>query len=174
MSSRPAPRAGIFELQPLEIRRFLTTAVVNASNVLVVTGTSAADAIAVTATGTGRTVVTGVIGSDGLQRRFDFGTLVGQYTRIQIDGLGGNDNLSIANPVTYSGSTIFGSAGNDTITGGQGKDTIQGGLGNDTLDGRGNADVLDGDDNFDTVNYSARTSGVKVALNGLADDGVVG
>ncbi|OYX56336.1 MAG: hypothetical protein B7Y86_10350 [Brevundimonas subvibrioides] len=38
-------------------------------------------------------------------------------------------------PLTLTGSTLYGDAGNDTITGGSASDTLVGGAGNDTLNG---------------------------------------
>jgi Ca2+-binding RTX toxin-like protein len=58
-------------------------------------------------------------------------------------------HVSVANhavvPLTLTGSTLFGEAGNDTITGGSASDTLVGGAGNDTLNGG---------DGIDTAGFS--------------------
>lgn len=91
------------------------------------------------------------------------------------------------------GITFNGGAGNDTLIGDTGVDTLNGDAGNDTLRGKAGNDVLnggDGDDTFDeetasnggdtfngglgidTVDYSARTAGVVVTMDGTtANDG---
>lgn len=58
-------------------------------------------------------------------------------------------HVSVANhavvPLTLTGSTLYGEAGNDTITGGAANDTLAGGVGNDTLNGG---------DGIDTASFS--------------------
>ena len=54
-------------------------------------------------------------------------------------------HVSVANhavvPLTLTGSSLFGDAGNDTITGGAAGDILVGGAGNDTLDGGAGIDT---------------------------------
>ncbi len=161
----------IFELQPLEIRRLLTTAQIDPGAVLHVIGTGSADTITLNQLSNGRVSITGV----GTQ--FTPGS---QFTTILIEAGGGNDTVSILNNVTYNSSTITGNAGNDTITGGKsgdtiygadGNDNINGGVANDYIDGNAGNDVMAGGDGLDTANYSDRTSAVRVTLNNAADDG---
>ena len=96
------------------------------------------------------------------------------------DGSGDeNDNIhaDVENVTGGSGSnTLRGSAAANALTGGTANDVIEGGPGNDVL--RGGADAgVDGADRFlggsgrDTVSYAARTTGVRVFLDGVANDG---
>jgi Ca2+-binding RTX toxin-like protein len=88
-----------------------------------------------------------------------------------IIGASGNDNISGGGP---QGIFIFGGAGNDTIAGGPGNDTLVGGSGNDWFyEGTGTtgSDVFIGSDGIDTIDYSGRTAGVTITLDGTADDG---
>ena len=54
-------------------------------------------------------------------------------------------HVSVANhavvPLTLTGSTLYGEAGNDTITGGSANDLLVGGAGNDVMDGGGGVDT---------------------------------
>jgi len=99
-----------------------------------------------------------------------------------VNGGDGNDTISAAgggstgNPFTTS-LTIAGGNGNDKLTGGKGADVVDGGANNDTFkevktpDG---SDTLIGGAGTDTANYGARTGGVSVVLDGLANDGAGG
>jgi len=82
----------------------------------------------------------------------DIGTIDGTSGNDVIAGLGGND-------------TIDGKGGNDFICGGDGNDTFLEGAAPD------GADVLIGGADSDTVDYSSRTGGVTVKLDGKANDG---
>jgi Ca2+-binding RTX toxin-like protein len=95
-------------------------------------------------------------------------------------GGGGDDNL-------------IGGSGNDDLISGSGNDVLQGGDGNDRLSAAreiGGSDLLDGGpgddllsvegqgpdtvsggDGIDTVDFSERTSSVKIDVDGAADDG---
>ena len=85
---------------------------------------------------------------------------------------GGNDSITGGGS---QGILIFGGAGNDTLSGGLGNDTLQGATGNDwfieTTVGTTGADIFSGSDGIDTIDYSSRTAGVVVNLDGTADDG---
>ncbi|MBO3089746.1 calcium-binding protein [Cellulomonas dongxiuzhuiae] len=97
-------------------------------------------------------------------------------------GLGGDD-------------VLIGGGGDDTLLGGDGSDLLQGGVGDDVLDngsGDGRAEGGFGDDRFvtgampdgaqqlvggpghDVADYSARTGGVTIALDGTGGDGAPG
>jgi Ca2+-binding RTX toxin-like protein len=84
----------------------------------------------------------------------------------------GNDNLSGGGT---QGVTLFGGAGNDTLAGGLGNDSIVGGLGNDRFfegnDGTNGSDVFVGSDGIDVIDYSGRSGGTVVNLDGVANDG---
>jgi uncharacterized delta-60 repeat protein len=172
-------RRNIFELQPLEIRRLLTTAQIEVGGILHVVGGNGNDIIAIAGSGSAITV-TGVAGT----------FTNANFTRIQIEGGDGNDTISIGSSVAYSnGSTINGNSGADSITGAGQRDSIRGGLGNDTLlggnqndtlqgednndfmDGGGGNDTIDGGSGLDTANYSYRTGNVDADNDGVADDG---
>jgi Ca2+-binding RTX toxin-like protein len=84
----------------------------------------------------------------------------------------GNDNIAGGGT---QGVTLFGAAGNDTLAGGLGNDSIVGGLGNDRFfegnDGTNGADVFVGSDGIDVIDYSGRSGGTIVNLDGTANDG---
>ena len=83
---------------------------------------------------------------------------------VNIDGSGGNDNLT----GSQNADVILGGAGNDTINGGNGNDTIIGGAGDDTLNGQGDNDVFQyaGTGNgFDAVTGAAGTDRVEATSN---------
>ena len=84
-----------------------------------------------------------------------------------VRGTSEGDTL-IAGP---SGSVLDGRAGDDRLLGGAGADSLSGGAGNDTLRGGGAADELTGGDGTDTADYSERSSGLTVALDGSPDSG---
>ncbi len=85
-----------------------------------------------------------------------------------------------------SAAKLHGKAGDDTLVGGNGPNEVVGDEGNDLLVGGGGADVLVGGywdpswggspdvGGIDTVDYSARTTGVRVSLGSLPDDGEPG
>lgn len=88
----------------------------------------------------------------------------------QITGDGG------ANYLFGSGGidNLIGGGGNDRLIGGEGADDMFGSSGNDRFvqgAARDGADEMVGGLGTDTVDYSARTSTVAVALDGLANDG---
>lgn len=84
----------------------------------------------------------------------------------------GNDNISGGG---LQGITLSGGAGNDTLAGGLGNDSIVGGLGNDRFfegnDGTNGSDVFVGSDGIDVIDYSGRSGGTVVNLDGVANDG---
>src|SRR5690348_4914327 len=141
---------GWFEIERLEPRQLLTTASVDSNHILQIVGTSSAESIVVNALSNGK------IGVSGVTTQFTAGSASGQFTKINIDAGGGNDTLQINGNVPYSGATLGGGGGNDTLTGGSAADLLSGGSG------------------FDTANYSLRTVGVNVSLDGAANDGQSG
>jgi hypothetical protein len=100
-------------------------------------------------TGDGDDLVTGLDGSDLI----DAGA--GDDT---VEGSSGND-------------TLYGGAGTDDIEGGPGDDWLFGGPGDDVLSGDQGADVLAGAEGTDTADYASSRRGVRVDLDGNADDG---
>ncbi len=112
---------------------------------------------------------------------------------IHVDGLDGDDAISMLNnyvttPVTFNGGdgndTLGGSAGNDVLNGGAGDDTISsrngvnqlnGGDGDDMLYGGTGADQFVGGSGWDTANYASRTASLTInASDGLSNDGQSG
>ena len=99
--------------------------------------------------------------------------LLSGVTSISVNGLGGQDLISLigldlnipiilrggAGADTIFGSvgadTIFGDAGNDSILGNRGNDRIEGGLGDDMLGGGQGSDTLVGGSGDDTLNGGA-------------------
>lgn len=87
--------------------------------------------------------------------------LTGGAGQDQINGDAGNDVLR-------------GGAGRDRLFGSQGSDVLRAGAGNDSLFGGPGTDVLDGGPGRDWISYHARSVGVSVSLDGVADDGKPG
>src|SRR6266480_684094 len=159
MSRKNCIRKPIFDLQPLEIRRLLNSAFIDASHVLQVSGTGGSDNITINGVSSGTKVtVTGVTDAGGSLVQFTIGTGSNQFNQINMNAQAGNDTVVISNNFNYVSSTLFGSDGDDSITGGKGADCILGGNQNDRLDGQGGADIMDGQAGFNTANYSARTA----------------
>jgi uncharacterized delta-60 repeat protein len=144
MNSRSRTRvSGIFELQPLEIRRFLTTASLS-GGVLTVSGTSSAETITVNKNSSNRITISGWATTYA----------IGSVTSMIINAGAGSDTITITGAV--------GSGIPSTINAGDGNDQIATGLGDD---------VIFGQNGFDTVNYSARVNRVTVSLDGAKNDG---
>lgn len=66
---------------------------------------------------------------------------------------------------------LFGGPDDDVLIGGDGRDRLDGGQGNDALDGGAGPDELVGGPGSDTATYAPRTTGVRVTLDDLANDG---
>lgn len=93
-----------------------------------------------------------------------------------VSGDAGNDILRTgnANDTIYGGGgddTLQGNGGHDHLLGGSGNDALDGGDGNDRLNGGAGSDTLVGQAGWDTVDYSDHTTGVRVTLDGLTNDG---
>ena len=112
-------------------------------------------------------------------------------------GAGANDGqASETDTVAADVEGVTGGSGDDSLTGGAGNDTLNGGAGDDTLTGGDGNDVFnggDGDDSLvagalttdgadtynggaglDVVTYAARSIGVTVSIDGVANDGETG
>jgi Ca2+-binding RTX toxin-like protein len=106
-----------------------------AADTVIVNGTNHADAVRISGSGTGLTVV-------GLPSTVAVQGSEGAHDRLVVNSLGGNDSVSAAAlPATVVNLTVDGGAGNDTITGGDGNDVLIGGDGNDTIIGGRGSDV---------------------------------
>lgn len=100
-------------------------------------------------------------------------TIVDSNASHEVRGTPGNDIIAARG----GDDVVFGMGGNDRICLGPGRDIGIGGAGNDefhaeaTLDGR---DDFYGSGGQDSVRYIARSTGVSVTLDGVANDGQVG
>ena len=94
---------------------------------------------------------------------------------IQVQGLDGDDILSVGDGFTAAGGQIvlLGGAGDDRLqggpqgellVGGSGDDALIGGGGNDTLAGNAGNDQMDGGVGADTAEFSGSTGGMRVNL----------
>ncbi len=105
-----------------------------------------------------------VHGGDGLD------TLTGGDGGDSLDGGQHNDTLDGgAGDDTLADTGI--SSSPDTLRGGEGDDTLAGGAWPDTLDGGPGADDFLETNGGDTADYSSRSTGVTVTLDGNANDG---
>jgi len=178
-------------LEQLEERRHLSSAI-NASKILVVTGTSSADTISIEFTANRI-----VLRDNGAVTKYVFSAMTG----ISISTLAGNDTVTLPQNLpgftsmeinTGDGSdTVTGSnlgekitlgAGNDTANGNGGDDAIFGQDGNDVINagdgnsdrvypGLGNDTVSGGTGTFDTLTYQDRNDGVTVRIDGGGPSG---
>lgn len=132
-----------FGIDALESRRLLTSTV-DVNGLLSVDGTAGNDDIALAISNNVLTVTLNSV-SDGA-----FDLSVTPITSIQINGLDGDDSISMASvPIP---ATLSGGNGNDTLVGGSASDFLSGGNDNDTFfSDDGQPDTLDGGDGFDTV-----------------------
>jgi serine protease AprX len=94
--------------------------------------------------------------------------------------INGDDHNDVIGNDTSTPATIDGGAGNDFLSGGTGNDSLNGlggndnlhgGGGNDTLNGGGGADYMSGEGGLDNATYGARTTGVTVTIDNVANDG---
>jgi len=105
--------------------------------------------------------------SGGMVSVMDNGQTMGmfplaQFKRIEVRGLGGDDNISVTGTVGVAtlidggegndsiiggdtGAIILGRGGNDSLLGGAGRDLLIGGMGSDTVKGGGGDDIVIGD-----------------------------
>ena len=132
----------------------VTAALGDATDVIVVQGSTGNDAIRMGSTGM-------ALNSD-TDKDVTFGVLPAQ---VEIFGGSGVNTLSGAGGYGAgslypgkvilhagdSGDLLTGGSGNDELYGGAGNDTLEGNLGDDTLDGGGGDDVLKGGDGNDTM-----------------------
>jgi uncharacterized delta-60 repeat protein len=165
----------IFELQPLEIRRLLATAQIDAGSILQISGLANPTTLTVNKISNGKITVTAngvalnVLNSSGSS----LGTQIAptSFSRINIVGSIGADNLSISSNFSYTAATVNGADGNDTITTGTGNDSLVGGNNNDRLDGGGGNDTMAGNSGMDITNYSTRTGALRISLDNASNDG---
>ena len=140
-------------IESLESRTMLAADL--AGGILTVIGSDANDNIQVQVATAGPNSGDLQVDINGVQSFFT----VAQVTEIVIQGLKGNDQITVDDNVTI-GTTIFGGKGNDTIKGGSGSDTIHGEAGNDTIDGSFGADLIYGGIGNDTLHGGAESDHV--------------
>jgi hypothetical protein len=97
--------------------------------------------------------ISGTAGDDVLTGTAAPDVLCGRGGNDVLRGVGGNDVLA-------------GGDGEDRLDGGEGDDALFGGDGDDILLADAGADVMRGGGGLDTVNYSARTTPVRITLGG--------
>jgi Ca2+-binding RTX toxin-like protein len=136
--------------------------------------------------GAGPDVVNGGDGKDHVFGGEGPDNVNGEDGNDEVDGGEGNDDARGG----AGDDTVAGGTGDDELedpdladltedpTAGDGSDTLMGGPGNDRLGGGTDdthePDTFSGGDGFDTADFRARTSSVKIDLDGAADDGVAG
>jgi Ca2+-binding RTX toxin-like protein len=135
------------------------------------------------------TIVTAA-GYDTLQGDAGDDVLQGGGGQDFIVGGAGNDTISTGGTAAFLDvDAAIGGDGDDLIVGGSGRDSLEGGAGNDTLRGQGGddqlhpgdgIDVVDGGSGSDKADYSElangdpRMVGLRLSLDGIANDGEVG
>ncbi len=134
-------------IEGLEARTLLSSSL--SGGVLTVTGTAAGESITISDQGLNVKVT-----EPGGSTNF----LKSAVQSIHVDGLGGNDIITLAGlliPSVIDGGAgnddITGSSAADTINGGDDHDTLHGGPGNDTINGGLGDDVIDGGDDNDII-----------------------
>lgn len=137
-----------FGIESLETRTMMAADLLNGT--LTIVGTNANDNIQVEVAVAGPHTGELQVDINGTQSFFT----VAQVTSISIDGLKGNDTITVDDNVVIA-TTIHGGKGNDTIKGGGGTDTIYGEWGNDTIDGSLGNDTIDGGVGNDTIHGGA-------------------
>jgi Ca2+-binding RTX toxin-like protein len=121
LDARSAIRRAVAEV--LEPRRLFAAI---ESGMLVARGTANADTISLRRTGTDDVIVT----TNGANQTFDFD----DFNAVRLEGLGGNDRLTVLERLLNRPVTLDGGAGNDTLATSTGSETIIGGAGTDTAD----------------------------------------
>jgi len=93
---------------------------------------------------------------------------------ISLDNVANDGGLFEGDNVRSDIDTVIGGAGNDILTGNNADNALFGNAGNDVMRGLGGNDFLYGGAGVDMVTYSERITGVKVTLDGIANDGTPG
>ena len=77
-------------------------------------------------------------------------------------------------PYSSGDVDLHGGPGTDTVLGDAAANGLDGGSGNDSILGGGGGDSVHGGPGFDAMSYADRAEGVRVTLDGVADDGSPG
>ncbi len=148
--------------EQLERRSMLAADFNDATGVLTLIGTEAADKISISAVKQGSQFINGSIRVRGVSGVTNNG-FYANVSSVVISSLGGNDNVSIGSGIRNRAGglmavtidagqgtdVVVGGDGDDTIFGNDGRDTLRGGRGNDSIDGGTGDDRVDGDDGND-------------------------
>ncbi|MDP9173361.1 MAG: hypothetical protein M3O30_05790 [Planctomycetota bacterium] len=105
------------------------------ANAIDIEGTSGADTITGSVTGTTLSTIT----NGGTAVNYS----VSSHTSLLVNGYQGNDSIAIDSSVTFN-TVLLGETGNDTISGGSGQDVINGEGGADSISGNNGNDILMG------------------------------
>lgn len=123
--------------------------------------------------GAGNDVITVDVSDGQLSVRVNSAVLTApaaDVKRIRIRAGAGDDRVVISEAVRIR-ADMFGGPGNDLLAGGPLPSRLFGEAGHDTLVGGTGRDVLVGGQGIDTVDYSSRTSALRITLDGKANDG---
>lgn len=94
---------------------------------------------------------------------------------VTLDGVGDDGEVGENDDIGADVESAIGGSAGDTLVGNFGANVLDGGTGDDLLAGGTGADTLIGGAGAaDTADYSSRTSGVNVSLDGVANDGEPG
>lgn len=148
-------------IHALEPRALLALSVGIDNQVLLVTGTDAADNITLSQA---KGILTVVI------QPATFSVPAGGLKGIVIRAGGGDDKVAILETVGLK-ATIAGGDGNDLLSAGRKASKVAGDAGHDTLSGGNARDTFVGGPGIDTIDYSTRTEPIVVSLDGGANDG---
>jgi hypothetical protein len=159
--SRLADNANM--IQVLEDRSLLSLMVSVDKNVLIVRGTPGNDLITVSQTPAAIVVNVG---------QAMFSVPPAGIKSLRIDADAGNDRVILDAAVALS-ARVIGGLGNDLLVGSDSTCTLSGNAGSDTLRGGWGNDVLNGGPGRDTVDYSQRTTALRIILDKKANDGAV-
>jgi len=139
-------------IEVLEGRRMLSASL-SSTGIVTVTGTAAADEIAITRDLTHhQLVVKQELRAGGGESTTRFA--LAKVKSIVVNAGAGNDEVTLGSAVPFA-ATINGGDGNDQLTGGAGNDIINGGNGNDELFGGAGNDILNGNAGNDHITGGA-------------------
>jgi Ca2+-binding RTX toxin-like protein/glucose/arabinose dehydrogenase len=121
--------------------------------------------------GNGADVLSGLGGTDTASYAGRTRSVTASINGVADDGNSDDGPAGARDNVNTDVENLTSGTGNDTLTGNGADNVLNGGNGADVLDGGNGADVLSGLGGTDTASYAARTIGVTVTIDGVADDG---
>lgn len=93
---------------------------------------------------------------------------------VSLDGVANDGEAGEGDSIAADVDGAKGGKGADTLVGNSGPGYFDGGKGNDSIDGGAGADEINGGPGIDFVDYSSRTVGINVTMDGSIGDGEVG